>query len=807
MHRILLNIIFLITINTLNLFAQLSENSMEDGGTIRGRVLESQSNNPIEYSNIVLLSTIDSSLVTGGITDSNGKFTLSKIPNGSYILDVRFLGFESQSFNVEIVPGKMNLDLGVIFLSPSKIDIGEVVVQGQRSPVSYQIDKKVIDVSQIQTAISGDAVDILENVPSITVDVDGNVSLRGSGSFTVLIDGRPSVLDAQDILQQIPASSIASIEIITNPSAKYDPEGTAGIINIVLNENKRSGFSGVVNANAGLNDKYGGDFLFEYVDNSYSTHLGVDYNRRFSPGDRRQENIFQTEQNINFINSFGDREWGRISYSARAGIEFRFGQSNILSFGGRLGSRESLQSSLLNFSQWSVNNPETFNYISRSERSRESVFFALNSNFVHKFSSGGHELSAEVVYSSNESDEFTRLTDINSDIQFDGKWTTEDGPSSDLRGKIDYILPINESLKFESGYQGQIDLSEENTSLREYNPLTGIYEIQPEYTYKTNYTRSEHALYGILSNKWDNFGFQTGLRSEYTFRTVELPLLDQEFKIDRWDYFPSLHGSYEFSEGKQFMASYTRRIERPRGWQLEPFDTWMDANNVRRGNPALEPEFIDSYELAVQTYVGQVSLSTELYYKITNNKIERVKSVFGDDVTLNTVENIGKDYSFGSEIMFLFDPVNFWNINLMGNLYNYRVEGILYNEPFSRESFNWQARINNVFKMTGTTQLQINARYNSPSVSSQGRREGYFSTDLAIKQDLFDNFLTLTFQVRDVLGTAKYEYTSEGLNFYNYNYFNRESPIVMLNARININPFKKERGEREERNGFENEEF
>lgn len=807
MHRILLNIIFLITINTLNLFAQLSENSMEDGGTIRGRVLESQSNNPIEYSNIVLLSTIDSSLVTGGITDSNGKFTLSKIPNGSYILDVRFLGFESQSFNVEIVPGKMNLDLGEIFLSPSKIDIGEVVVQGQRSPVSYQIDKKVIDVSQIQTAISGDAVDILENVPSITVDVDGNVSLRGSGSFTVLIDGRPSVLDAQDILQQIPASSIASIEIITNPSAKYDPEGTAGIINIVLNENKRSGFSGVVNANAGLNDKYGGDFLFEYVDNSYSTHLGVDYNRRFSPGDRRQENIFQTEQNINFINSFGDREWGRISYSARAGIEFRFGQSNILSFGGRLGSRESLQSSLLNFSQWSVNNPETFNYISRSERSRESVFFALNSNFVHKFSSGGHELSAEVVYSSNESDEFTRLTDINSDIQFDGKWTTEDGPSSDLRGKIDYILPINESLKFESGYQGQIDLSEENTSLREYNPLTGIYEIQPEYTYKTNYTRSEHALYGILSNKWDNFGFQTGLRSEYTFRTVELPLLDQEFKIDRWDYFPSLHGSYEFSEGRQFMASYTRRIERPRGWQLEPFDTWMDANNVRRGNPALEPEFIDSYELAVQTYVGQVSLSTELYYKITNNKIERVKSVFGDDVTLNTVENIGKDYSFGSEIMFLFDPVNFWNINLMGNLYNYRVEGILYNEPFSRESFNWQARINNVFKMTGTTQLQINARYNSPSVSSQGRREGYFSTDLAIKQDLFDNFLTLTFQVRDVLGTAKYEYTSEGLNFYNYNYFNRESPIVMLNARININPFKKERGEREERNGFENEEF
>ncbi len=776
-------------------------------GTISGRVIDAQTQLPVEYSNVVLLSSIDTTVITGGITNSNGYFSLPQIPFGSYLLYVRFIGYEDRRFEVNITAQNLIFNLGEILIAPAEIDLDEVVVEGQRSPVSYQIDKKVIDVEQMQTVISGAAVDILENVPSITVDVDGNVSLRGSGSFTVLIDGRPSVLDAQDILQQIPASSIGSIEIITNPSAKYDPEGTAGIINIILNQNKRAGLSGVVNANAGLNDKYGGDFLFEYVENQFTTHLGLEYNRRFSPGDRRQENRFQLDQNTNFINSFGERERGRLSYSARVGMEFRLGQSDILSFGGRFGFRESLDNALLNYVQWSQNNPQQFNYLSRSERSRASSFFALNTNYIYKFDSKGHQLSSELIFSANEADEFTRSSEIDNSTQFDGKWTTEKGPSSDVRGKIDYIFPIGENSKFESGYQGQVDISEESTSLLDFNPSTGIYEIQPEFSYTTDYNRSEHALYSIFSNSWNNLGLQAGIRGEYTFRTIELPLLDQEYRIDRWDYFPSVHGSYEFAQGRQLMASYTRRIERPRGWQLEPFDTWMDANNVRRGNPALEPEYIDSYEMAIQTYFGNVSLSTEVYYKMTQNKIERIRSLFAEDVTLNTVENIGKDYSIGSEIMLLFDLFQFWNVNLMGNLYNYKVEGVLYDEQFSRESFNWQGRLNNVFRISGATQLQVNARYNSPSVSSQGRREGYFSTDLALRQDVFDRLLTLTLQVRDILGTAKYEFTSEGLNFYNYNYFTRESPMVILNVRLNINPQQRDRESREEGNGFEGDDF
>jgi outer membrane receptor protein involved in Fe transport len=651
MNKIFFIVLLKFIILSGNHFSQIRSNQPLSDGSISGRVLESGTGKPIEYSNIVVLSVSDTTLVTGGITNSDGYFYLTQIPEGKYFLDIRFIGFEDKRFEVTLTSGQMNLDMGEIVISATEIDIEEVIVEGQRSPVSYQIDKKVIDVDQMQTVISGSAVDILENIPSVTVDVDGNVSLRGSGSFTVLIDGRPSVLDAQDILQQLPASSIGSIEIITNPSAKYDPEGTAGIINIVLKESRLRGFSGIVNANAGLNDKYGGDFLVEYVEDKFSSHLGFDFNRRFSPGDRRQENRFILDQNTNFINSLGDRERGRISYSARAGMEFRPGQSNILSFGGRIGFRESIDNALLNYVQWSQNDPQQFNYLSRSERSRASTFFAVNSNFIHKFDSNGHELSTELVFSSNEADEFTRSSEINNNTQFDGKWTTEQGPSSDVRGKIDYVLPIGDNIKFESGYQGQIDISEESTSLLNYSSATGIYEIQPEFSYTTEYTRSEHALYSIFSNSWNKLGLQAGLRGEYTFRTIELPSLDQDYRIDRWDYFPSVHGSYEFSKGNQVMASYTRRIERPRGWQLEPFDTWMDANNVRRGNPALEPEYIDSYEMAVQTYFGNISLSAEVYYKMTQNKIEGVRSVFADDVTLNTVENIGRDYSIGSEVM------------------------------------------------------------------------------------------------------------------------------------------------------------
>jgi len=255
------------------------------------------------------------------------------------------------------------------------------------------------------------------------------------------------------------------------------------------------------------------------------------------------------------------------------------------------------------------------------------------------------------------------------------------------------------------------------------------------------------------------------------------------------------------------MVSYTRRIERPRGWYLEPFETWSDAYNVRVGNPDLKPEYIDSYELGYQSYFGKNVFSVESYYRITNNKIERVRSVYSRNVTLHSTANVGNDYTFGAELMFNVDLIKWWNVNLMGNIYNYRVEGILNNNSFDRESNSWGARINNTIKFTPSTRMQFNARYNSPVVSSQGEREGFFTADLSIRQDLFDRLLSATLQIRDIFSTSKYNSISEGSDFYFESFRKREAPVVMLNLSFRFNDYEREKNQRQRgENGNDDEE-
>lgn len=773
------------------------------GGTITGKVFDSDTSEPIEYANIVVYSQRDSSVITGGVTNSEGFFNISMERPGRFYVEIKFIGYDIEIREAQINRGSFNVDLGEIFIQPSAVNLSDVVVEGERLPVTYQIDKKVVNPDQMLTVISGNAADILQNVPSIQVDIEGNVSLRGSQSFTVLIDGRPSVLDAQDALQQIAASSIDKIEIITNPSAKYDPEGIAGIINIIMKKSIGSGLSGIVNANAGMYDSYGGDFLINYQASSLQINLGFDYNQRTSPGNNVQNNLYFYEDNTTTVNSSGDINRERINYEGRGGIEFALSPGDILSFGARLGRRERQNFSDKNFTESSVNDSDDFNYLGLTDRSRSGNYYALNSNYSHTFRETGHLLLGELFYSYRNSDEYTITSEFSEEVQFSGRETTEIGPSTDFRGKLDYELPIAEFSKFEAGYQGEVDISEETNELYEFNPENGDYELQSEYSNLNKYNRSEHALYSIYSNRFWEIQLQAGLRAEYTYRTIEVPAQNKSTNLDRIDYFPSIHSSYEFTRGRTIMASYSRRIDRPRDWALEPFDTWIDANNVRRGNPELQPEFIDSYEAGFQTFFGKISLSTEIYYRVTHNKIERVRSAYDENVTLTTFENVGTDYSLGAEVMFNLDPLNFWNMNLMGNVYNYLVEGVLHDEPFSSESFNWQSRFNNNIKIGKSTQIQFNLNYNSPTVSSQGRWEGYFRSDLSVRQEIIENALAATLQVRDVFGTRKREFTSEGGNFSSYNYYQFQSPVLILNLRYTFNNFKPERKRGGNDDGFE----
>ena len=763
----------------------------QSSGTISGKVLDYDSKSPVEYANVIVFNSKDSLQVAGGVTNNEGKFSVKSIPWGKFYVDIQFVGYKKKrTGNISISSSQKNIDLGNVYIKTSAVNLGDVVVQGERNPVSFQIDRKVIDVSKMPTSISGNAADVLENVPSVSVDIDGNVSLRGSSSFTVLIDGRPSVMDAQDALQQIPASSIESIEIVTNPSAKYDPEGSAGIINIKLKKEKKLGLSGIANANAGANDKYGGDFLFEYKTPGYNYNFGVDYNRRFSPGTGLDQKDFTVGNDISHLNSRGSRQWGRISFGVRGGIDFNLDDNNLLSMSGRFGTREHYHNMASNYIQWSELSPQKIFYINNNNSSRSGSFFAFNTNYTRKFNNNGHQLSGEFFVSHNNSDESSISSSVMENIQTDGKKTTETGPSTHFRGKIDYTLPLGENTKFEAGTQGESRLENESNGLYDFNTLTGSYDFQPFYSHSNKYNRSNLAVYSIYSDELGNFNYQAGVRTELTYRTIKLTDNNQEFSINRWDFFPSLHTSYKFGGGTELMASYTKRINRPNGWNLEPFLTWWDPNNVRMGNPNLLPEFIDSYELGFQTLIGDITFNNDIYYRINHDRIDWVRSAYSENVTLNTFANVGTDYSLGTEYMFTFNPLKLWNVNLMGDIYDYRIKGVINDLPYEKKSFNWNVRFNNGINFTKTTQLQLNIRYNSPSVSSQGRYEGFFRTDAAVKQDLFEKNISLTLQARDLFKTGKREFTSQGADFYSYTYYTREAPMVILNLRFNFNNYK-----------------
>lgn len=765
-------------------------------GQISGCIIDSITDEQIEYATIALFSKRNHEVVGGTISKKNGKFFLEKIKPGKYDLKISFIGYDEKTISdIKINMENQIVNLHKIEIKPAMQNLNEVVIDGSAPRIDYKIDKKIINVSKQITSVSGTAVDVLENVPSVKVDIEGNVSLRGSSGFTVLIDGRPSVLDANDALQQIPASTIDNIEIITNPSAKYDPDGTAGIINIITKKNKLQGFSGIVNANLGLDEKYGGDFLLNYKKRNLNLFIGGDYNVRNYPGSSYSERITYKNDTAFYTIMNGDNDRERNSWGLRAGGDYSFGANDILGVNFRFGDRKMNGNTISSYDEYMQPGDIHNLYQNNDKSERGGQFYSISTNYQHKFEQKGHDLKAEFSYSNRDfkDNSINELTDING-IIVDGKINTETGPSSRIRGKLDYTLPIGETGKLEAGFQSRFSQSEDMTELKERNPETGEYETLDEYSNSTTYERNIQSIYTTYGQEIGNFGIQGGLRGEYTFRDIISENTNEQFGIDRWDFFPTIHLSYQMPKDNQMMASYTRRIQRSRGWYLEPFITWVDAFNVRQGNPDLLPEYIDSYELGYLKKIGKSNMfSLEGYYRVTHNKVERVQSVYEENVILSTIENVGKDYSLGLEFLLSFQIFKWWEMDLMGDFYKYRVEGILYEEDFSNSSNNWSSRFNNTFNIKKSTKIQINSMYNGPSVTAQGKREGYYMINAGVRQDFLDKKLSAVLQVRDIFATAKRESTSSGPDFYNYSEYVRNAPMVTLSISYKFNNYRADR--------------
>lgn len=773
--------------------------TMPRDGMITGVVLESQSQQPMEFVNVVLYRMKDSVMVTGTITDASGKFTLKEVPYGRFYLIVNFIGYERKHIDqVMLNPQQKIADLGKISLALAAENLEGVEIIGDKQRVVYQIDKKVVNVSQDIQSAGGTAVDVLENVPSVRVDIEGNVSLRGSSSFTVLVDGRPTVLESSDALQQIPANTIDRIEIITNPSVKYDPDGTAGIINVVMKKQVQKGFNGIVNASVGTKDKYSSDLLLNYRIGKVNVFGGGDWSkRRFSSeGNSTDETYYTDTTNYRYTTSEGTMN--RNAYGIRGGLDYYMTDNSLISFSGRYGSHSGGRNSISNLHIYDVPATTQTYTVSDNSSDRGEDFYELNANFQQKFNNIGHQLDVMAYYSSEWGDDWEEQKESYAD----SIWnvydnfksyikTNETSYSNEFVLKADYVLPLDKKGKIEAGYQSKLDFENEDYIFNDFDTIQNEWVENDVYTNEFDFKRDIHSLYGIYSNQWKGFGYQLGLRGEYTYRNIKNVKSPDASVVERVDPFPSFHISWQIFEKDQFLLSYSRRVERVRGWFLDPFVSYMDPYNVRQGNPDLLDEFIDSYDLGYQRKFDGSYISLESYYRITRNKISRVKILQDDGVMLNTFQNMNNDYSLGGELSSNIEVTKWLNIFASVDFYQYWLKGEIEGESVDQSSFNWNTRLNANMKFKYDIRVQFSGNYQGPSVTAQGRSEGFFVSNLSARKDLFQRKLSITLSARDLFRTAKRESTTTGSGFYSYEYMRREAPVVMLTLSFRINDYKK----------------
>lgn len=788
-RRLLVGLLYLVTAYAL-VSAEAIE-TVERSGTITGRVIDQNTGSPIEYATVALMQSSDNMIVTGTITDESGQFRISGIRNGAYYLEVSFMGFEKQRIeSVSIKEGHYHVNIGSIELNPTSESLSEVEIVADRKAFEYKIDKKIVNVGKQFTAASMTAIEVLENIPSVKVDIEGNVSLRGSTGFTVLVDGKPSILDPSDALRQIPASSIENIEIITNPSAKYQPDGTAGIINVITKKNKISGINGQLNLNTGMHNKYGGEILLNYRVKKVNLNLGADYNSQTNPGESSSERITYQHDTAFFTNALGHSERKFERWGIKTGIEYDINEKNNLALAGRFGGRSMGQTGIFNYHEFSDPvKPELF-YTSKETGDRNGNFYSITGNYQHLFDKNGHDLKIQADRSRRTGDDKDinlLLNEMNSPVE--GMRNTESGPSVRTEIRMDYTRPFSEKSKLEAGFQGRYENSDENNLVDSLNINTHEFEPLTYLSNSANYKQHISGIYTTYSTSIKRLGIQLGLRGEYTYRLITTVKNDNRFSIDDIDYFPTLHFSYSMPGENQLMMSYARRIERPRGFFLEPFLTYTDAYNVRQGNPDLKPEYIDSYEMGYLKQFQNAFVSFEAYYRYTHNKIEFTQSVYSDQILLHKPQNVGKDFSLGLESNFNLKPFKWWELNLMGNMYQYKVEGTRNGRVFENESFNWGMRLNNNFILPYKSQLQLNGSYNSPTATSQGSTEGFVSVDAAVRKDFFDRKLSAVVQMRDLFATAKRESTSKDVDFYYHSKHSMKAPYLSFTLSYRINNY------------------
>lgn len=801
-------ILLLLTISLVLNAQPTTKNIEENAGIILGKIIDAQTGKPIEYANIGLLSVGDNSIVTGAITKSNGQFFIGDIADGNYYLLVKFMGYEDyKSDNISIGKNSKRVKIGNIRISPRSEELKGIEVVGKKRSVVYKLDKKIIDAESYNSAAGGTAVDILENAPSISVDLEGNVSLRGSSSFTVFIDGRPTLLPGSQALEQIPSNQVKNIEIITNPSARYSAEGEAGIINVVTKKDLGQGTSGIVNLTGSTAKSYGADFLLSKRKNKFQWRLGGNIFKRNREGDFYQIKETIISDTTNHSKSEGIRIGRYYNTSLKGGVSF-ISDNTTIDFDIEGGDRGSGYVGDLEFSEQHIAGGNTFfehGYSSYDYKDLNEDFVAGNLGITHRFNDKGHKLSGSLFGKYGSSMEyFENDLTSNSGVIDDGQRSWEEEYRVTIQGKVDYVMPINsEKGKFEAGYQFDSYVEDGDYSMNDFDKELGDFFYREDFFSAYRFKRDIHSLYTIIANQIGRFGYQIGGRGEYTHRFLGSSEEWATHTQNRLEFFPSAHFTWQVAQNDNITASYSRRTVRPRLHFLEPYVTFADSYTARTGNPSVRPEYVNSFELGYQKNINSSFFVFELFYRMKKDKIERIRTVYEANVTLDSISNVGNDYSLGAELMSTIKINDWWMLNSTANLLHYRIESDYKIPGIDDESINWQLRFSNSFELGKTTRVQLDGNYVGPSASTQGTREAFFYTNLSVRQQFFNRKLVATLTARDLLSTAQYENSQTGTGLYSYTKVKPISPLVTLTLSYRINSNQKEKKEGNSDNLFE----
>lgn len=714
---------------------------------VTGKVIDKVTNQPLEYTTVTFQNTKNPSDVAGGITDAKGEFQF-EINAGVYDVKVEFISFKVIEMKQRSLLKDTNL--GSFALVEDATMLNAVEVRQEVSTVSMKLDKKVYNVGQDMIVKGGTVSDVLDNVPSVSVDSDGTVSLRGNESVRILIDGRPSnAINMAEALRQIPADAIDKVEIITNPSARYDAEGGAGIINILLKKGKNQGINGVVTATTGDPETYGITGTVNFKNEQINLFTTQGYSYRTSPGNSMTDTHYLSPSaQYRFIDERRNNERIRKGYNGSFGFDWFLDETttwtNIFSY--RTDKGENPDSTVFYNYDDNRNLLSTRNRFNNQITDGENVEFATN--FVKKFKKEGHQLTFDGNVSLNvDNDSALILDDVNgNEITFNNQKQTT------TQLQTDYVLPINKESRFEAGYRGSF--TENNVDYTE-----------DVFQYKENV----NALYTQFGSKISKFSYLLGLRWEDSKIDVNL-LGSNDFNVKKYNnFFPSAFLAYELSDESNVSLSYSRRIQRPRGRFLNPFQNRSSDINIFRGNPDLDPSMTDAFDIGYLTKWKKLTLSTSVYLNSTQDVFQFIRRESGDfvdgtPVILSGPINLGKEYRFGFEFTLNYNPFKWWRLNSNFNFFRNETVGEYNYINSANENVNinldniatgWFTRVNSKITLPFKIEWQMNATYNAPQKNFQGKSLGVLSANTALSKDILKDQATISLNVSDIFNSRK----------------------------------------------------